>query len=235
MTENCSICTDEIQNKNVMILECSHKFHCSCSFQMFSHNHFQCPLCRNEIEYKVPESDLQRRLMEKEHQTQELGHHIALVSIEMGEMTAKIQSMNQVISRLNREKRELVLKNELVDTVNELEKQQIKQDYDVKIFKLIQEKNYLREKIKISEGTSSSKKNNEINKLKKQLENERKKAHELGNSLEKVISNNIELAERNNEIFSEINRLLSRVQADNTSMRIKSRIHEHRGIHSFRF
>jgi len=46
-TIECPICMDVIEeNKNSVITECGHKFHCSCLMKNSCHNGFDCPMCR---------------------------------------------------------------------------------------------------------------------------------------------------------------------------------------------
>jgi hypothetical protein len=43
----CPICYDSIiENKNCVVTECGHTFHCSCLMKNSSHNGFSCPMCR---------------------------------------------------------------------------------------------------------------------------------------------------------------------------------------------
>ena len=49
MTEICTICHNNIENKNIVITECSHTFHFSCLLKNIKYNQStgtQCPLCR---------------------------------------------------------------------------------------------------------------------------------------------------------------------------------------------
>lgn len=46
-TIDCPICMDPIDgNKNSVVTECGHKFHCSCLMKNSCHNGFDCPMCR---------------------------------------------------------------------------------------------------------------------------------------------------------------------------------------------
>jgi hypothetical protein len=52
MTEydECPICMEYIEtNKNIIITECGHKFHCKCLMRNIEHNGFGCPYCRTEM------------------------------------------------------------------------------------------------------------------------------------------------------------------------------------------
>ena len=59
----CSICLESFDDKNIIILECSHQFHASCIFQTLSTNHNRCPLCRSKINYIYPHKHKFRRLV----------------------------------------------------------------------------------------------------------------------------------------------------------------------------
>jgi hypothetical protein len=49
-TIDCPICMDPIDgNKNSVVTECGHKFHCSCLMKNSCHNGFDCPLCRSAM------------------------------------------------------------------------------------------------------------------------------------------------------------------------------------------
>jgi len=42
----CPICFCEINNENILVTECCHKFHSRCLIDMMARGSFQCPLCR---------------------------------------------------------------------------------------------------------------------------------------------------------------------------------------------
>jgi hypothetical protein len=49
-TIECPICMDPIDgNKNSVVTECGHKFHCSCLMKNSCHNGFDCPMCRSAM------------------------------------------------------------------------------------------------------------------------------------------------------------------------------------------
>lgn len=53
--ENCPICMEEIKNTNCCTLECGHKYHLPCIFQLYKQNaefNNKCPLCRKEFTEK---------------------------------------------------------------------------------------------------------------------------------------------------------------------------------------
>lgn len=52
---NCPICMEDIGNKNSSTLECGHKFHLSCIFELYKQNSAfsnKCPMCRDEFTKK---------------------------------------------------------------------------------------------------------------------------------------------------------------------------------------
>ena len=55
--EMCSICHNNIKNeKNIVITECSHKFHFTCLLKNIKQNHStgnQCPLCRSYFDSRA--------------------------------------------------------------------------------------------------------------------------------------------------------------------------------------
>jgi hypothetical protein len=56
-TNECSICYENIENeKNIIVTECSHKFHSNCLIKNFAHGKYNCPLCRFVLA-NVEESD----------------------------------------------------------------------------------------------------------------------------------------------------------------------------------
>jgi len=57
-TIECPICMDAIEeNKNSVITECGHKFHCSCLMKNSCHNGFDCPLCRATMVEDMEDED----------------------------------------------------------------------------------------------------------------------------------------------------------------------------------
>ena len=55
----CPICLEHIEcNKNIIVTECGHTFHCKCMMTNISHNGFSCPCCRtNMIDEDENEND----------------------------------------------------------------------------------------------------------------------------------------------------------------------------------
>jgi len=55
---SCPICMDDIDiNKNCIVTECGHKFHCSCLMKNAATNGFGCPMCRTVMAEQVADSD----------------------------------------------------------------------------------------------------------------------------------------------------------------------------------
>lgn len=54
----CPICMDTIDpDKNIIVTECGHKFHCSCLMKNVSYNGMDCPFCRNKMADDVDEEE----------------------------------------------------------------------------------------------------------------------------------------------------------------------------------
>jgi len=57
-TIDCPICMDPIDgNKNSVVTECGHKFHCSCLMKNSCHNGFDCPMCRSAMVEEMEDDD----------------------------------------------------------------------------------------------------------------------------------------------------------------------------------
>jgi len=51
---DCPICMEVIvANKNIVITECGHTFHCSCLMKNVAHNGFGCPYCRTAMAEEI--------------------------------------------------------------------------------------------------------------------------------------------------------------------------------------
>jgi hypothetical protein len=56
--KECSICMDVIEGqRNIIVTECGHMFHCSCLMQNIAHNGFDCPLCRSIMAETADDDD----------------------------------------------------------------------------------------------------------------------------------------------------------------------------------
>ena len=55
---SCPICMDDIDiNKNCIVTECGHKFHCSCLMKNAATNGFGCPMCRTVMAEQLADDD----------------------------------------------------------------------------------------------------------------------------------------------------------------------------------
>ena len=53
MNDECVICFDEINKKNIINLTCNHSFHKECIITLVRKRNRKCPLCRNRITWTV--------------------------------------------------------------------------------------------------------------------------------------------------------------------------------------
>ena len=51
----CIICTEEIDVKNLICLECCHIFHSNCVINLVKKRTRKCPLCRTKIRWNIPQ------------------------------------------------------------------------------------------------------------------------------------------------------------------------------------
>lgn len=58
--EECCICMDDLNNEEIRILSCRHRFHKKCFMEWYETDK-TCPLCRNDITMNGPE----RQIIEK--------------------------------------------------------------------------------------------------------------------------------------------------------------------------
>ena len=102
MTNPCSICCEEIDlSKNVIILDCGHKFHCACAFRCMSYNK-QCPNCRAKINYEVSSDEMASRIERLEEEKRLLLNEAALLMENNREKDVYIQTL-KVSNELQRE------------------------------------------------------------------------------------------------------------------------------------
>ena len=106
-TDTCSICLNVFEdNKNKMYLECGHQFHCSCIFEMFTHNTKKCPNCRHNISYEVPENQLQERITRLEDENIQNLNELSLIFSEY-EMLTELHVRLKTVEIMNQIKNEL--------------------------------------------------------------------------------------------------------------------------------
>jgi transcription initiation factor IIE alpha subunit len=52
MVDNrCPICFEDFGDNNIVIFECGHKFHHSCTIEMFNRDQWRCPVCRADLQF----------------------------------------------------------------------------------------------------------------------------------------------------------------------------------------
>lgn len=69
--EQCSICYNDIDNVNVAVTRCGHRFHSSCIFEMMANGGRDCPLCRTKLA-----RDVQADIDEPDYGVEEWGSDI---------------------------------------------------------------------------------------------------------------------------------------------------------------
>lgn len=182
----CTICLEILGDKNKIILNCGHEFHCQCLFLLFSYNDKKCPNCREPVLY-VPESDLQNRLNIMEEEKNKLKTDAEILFGEYENLN-KFLIKQEAIYLLDLTRKEIELNN--------------KEDYNIKLFtsnqKLKTELASLRSKIRDLERNNHSyqitTKNNQIMRLKNELQKEKYRNDRLSRNLDKVTTENIEYA-----------------------------------------
>jgi hypothetical protein len=82
---SCPICMDDIDiNKNCIVTECGHKFHCSCLMKNAAINGFGCPLCRTKMaEQQQEDDDSDEYTSEYDEDEEEMFDDDALTSFRM--------------------------------------------------------------------------------------------------------------------------------------------------------
>ncbi len=55
MENNCIICFEEIELKDLTALSCGHMFHIDCIITLVKKRTRKCPLCRERITWNVPQ------------------------------------------------------------------------------------------------------------------------------------------------------------------------------------
>jgi predicted nucleic acid-binding Zn-ribbon protein len=186
MSINCVICTEKLEEKNKIFLQCGHSFHCSCIFQLMSYDDKKCPLCRHEITLEVPTSNLQIRLTEAEQKFSDLNNDFALLSVEyQGNKHALEQAYHTI-------------------TIKETEKQAQELDYKIRLLTKEKELDKLfKENQKLKRNTHSvivKQKENEIVRLKNKIEKLEKDRSDLRLQVNKLDS---ELNMKINELARE--------------------------------
>lgn len=150
---SCVICSEEFEGvKNKIYLNCGHDFHCHCFFTLLSYNDKKCPLCREEINYQVPVTDLQARLTTLE------GTHNQLTA-DYGILAAEYRLINDSLTRTRAVQLLTSTQNELELQLKIRENMRLKQEKD----RLIQENNKIkRDRVKLRGQLRDSERRNNV-------------------------------------------------------------------------
>jgi hypothetical protein len=91
----CPICMETIDsNKNIIITDCGHKFHCKCMMENIRHNGFGCPYCRHKMINSVEEK-------EEEEEDDDYYHHHH--HVEYDNDSRMLESMRLLFERVEGE------------------------------------------------------------------------------------------------------------------------------------
>lgn len=208
--ENCSICTENLENKNRIYLECGHSYHCTCIFRLFSHNDKKCPNCRDEIKYEVPQSELQDRLTRQNNTIKKLSEDISLLSSEYITLqSTHEETLRELLTVKIRRKVE-------VDLLNDEKKH-----LTAKIIKLSNEVKTLKDRIP---NTELLQKNNKIRRLQTSLKNSQVKVKNLEDTLFDITEQNIKMADKYDDLLNDIKLKMNDMKASSSRLRLRSRI-----------
>jgi len=90
--ENCGICLEK-NDKNIVIIECNHKYHFHCLMELSIRSSSKCPLCRKE--FKSP--DIYIISNEKDKEIEELNDYIALLQNNDEEYRDLVRRYNDLL------------------------------------------------------------------------------------------------------------------------------------------
>ena len=222
--ENCSICTENLENKNRVFLDCGHSFHCTCIFRLFNHNDKKCPNCRQEIKYEVPVSEQQERLTRQDNTIKELTEQLTLVATEHfrlqkdhEEALKSLVVNTQELTKLKLEHTHLKLQHKLKMEMKELERKNILSD----LIKLSSEVQRLKKR---APQTIIQLKNNKIKKLETTIRRQELIIHNLNDELYKNCEKNINNAEKYDEYLDTIKLHINKLKSENTKLRNRARL-----------
>lgn len=213
---DCVICTEEFEGKNEMILDCGHKFHSTCVFQLFSYMDKKCPLCRYEIQLQVPDSELQTRLNNKEEELNIVLESYSLTIRHNNDLHKELDETFKVLKMTEEKISNLEFKYNIEKYKNMKTIRQLKQDNS----------RLLEENRKLSIGATQSemmKKINEITKIRVKMEVLEKENEKLKQDL--IINNdkNITYANNTDYILQNIQSKISELKRENTRLKSQSR------------
>ena len=215
--ENCSICTEKLESKNRICLECGHSYHCACIFRLLSYNDKKCPLCRTEIKYEVPDNELQTRIIDLENKNKILDDNNSILTYEyklLGTLYQKQEEENELAKQSF--KLELKVREVIIKTLN-AEKSILKQ------------KN--RELMTSSNNLNTLR--NQLNKVKDNLKKEKEKNTRLENKISDLTSQTIKHANDTDKVINDFQKYLRTLKSSNSSLRLYSRISQPRRQDTF--
>lgn len=207
---SCSICTENLENKNRVYLECGHSFHCTCIFRLLSHNDKKCPNCRQEIKYEVPQTELNERLTRQDDTIKKLSEDISVISTEYVNLqSSHADALQKLLTSKIQHKVEMELAKE--------EKKKILAD-----FILIKSEV---EKLKERAPASVLKaKNNKISKLQRELKNARNEIQDLEETLFDITDKNIKIADKYDDLLNIMKSKINDMKVSSSRMKLQSRI-----------
>lgn len=175
--ESCIICTENIENNNIIILNCGHKYHTDCIIKLLSYQDKKCPLCRESIKFEVPENELQHRLNTNENQLKKLITDFSILSNEYTHIKNNFTSLQDKHEHLVKLFKLKELECELTKKLYDKNNSTLKNKNTLLKLDLENEKNkyfQLYRKHKLLEKNTNkfsniNKKNKEIKKLKNEL------------------------------------------------------------------
>ena len=209
-TEDCSICTDKLESKNRIYLECGHSFHCTCIFRLFSYNDKKCPLCRAEIKYEVPCNELQTRITNLENENKDLEDNNHILSYEYRLLNTLYQKQEE--------------ENNLAKAAYDLELK----IREIAIQTLHAEKELLKEKNRklATSNTNFNTLKNKLNKVKNDLKAEKDKNTKLESKLIELTNKGIKHANDTDKMLNEFQKYLKNLKSSNSSLRLHSRLYQ---------
>lgn len=92
-TENCVICLEKV-DKNIVTLECKHKFHFHCLMELSLHSSSKCPLCRNNYE----SADVSKIVTNKDKEIKDLKEYVRLLQNENDALTDNNNELKNIIT-----------------------------------------------------------------------------------------------------------------------------------------
>jgi len=243
----CTICSEDFEGqKNKIYLSCGHDFHCKCFFTLLSHDDKKCPNCRAVIDYEVPESDIQRRVIKLDTDLTQLQHDYAVISheyileqrltIQMRALQATSDLQHTCELQLKEEeiinlRSEIRIKDFKLRTKN-IEVQNLKEEKDKYLLELFKSRQKVREFEQNGDRFEVMRKNAEIRELKNDVRNlknevidEQKKYKKLEMNIDKITTSNINHANEVDKLLEHLRNKIATIENKNSSNRYDNRRH----------